>query len=65
LGGLAVTFWIERRWKEAEELEVQVMETRKRVSGHEHPDPLTGIGTWQLHTRIKDDGRRWKSYLCK
>ena len=28
-----------------EELEVQVKETRKRVLGHEHLDPLTGIGT--------------------
>ncbi|KAH8724301.1 hypothetical protein GQ44DRAFT_618470, partial [Phaeosphaeriaceae sp. PMI808] len=31
------------RWKEAEELEVQVMETRKRVLGEEHPDTLTSM----------------------
>jgi len=31
------------RWKEAEELEVQVMETRKRVLGAEHPDMLTSV----------------------
>lgn len=31
------------RWKEAEELEVQVMETTKRVLGGEHPDTLTNI----------------------
>ena len=34
----------EGRWKEAEELEVQVMETRKRVLGKEHPDTLTSMG---------------------
>ncbi|KAH6681362.1 hypothetical protein B0J14DRAFT_633104 [Halenospora varia] len=31
------------RWKEAEKLFVQVMETRKRVLGQEHPDTLTSI----------------------
>jgi hypothetical protein len=31
-------------WKEAEELQFQVMETRKRVLGIEHPDTLTSIG---------------------
>lgn len=31
------------RWKEAEELEVQVMELRKRVLGPEHPDTLTSM----------------------
>ena len=30
-------------WKEAEKLYVQVMETRKRVLGEEHPDTLKGI----------------------
>ncbi|KAF2022756.1 hypothetical protein EK21DRAFT_82486, partial [Setomelanomma holmii] len=30
-------------WKEAEELFVQVMETRKRVLGKEHPDTLTSM----------------------
>jgi hypothetical protein len=30
------------RWKEAEELDVQVMETRKQVLG-EHPDTLTSM----------------------
>lgn len=29
------------RWKEAEELEVQVMEARERTLGEEHPDTLT------------------------
>ena len=31
------------RWKEAEELEVQEVETRKRVLREEHPDTLTSI----------------------
>lgn len=31
------------RWAEAEQLEVQVMETRKMVLGPEHPDMLTSI----------------------
>ncbi|KAF1830845.1 hypothetical protein BDW02DRAFT_506598, partial [Decorospora gaudefroyi] len=30
-------------WKEAEELEVQVMETRKRVLGEEHPSTLISM----------------------
>jgi hypothetical protein len=32
------------RWKEAEELFVQVIETRKRVLGDEHPSTLTSMG---------------------
>ncbi|KAF2726793.1 hypothetical protein EJ04DRAFT_452655, partial [Polyplosphaeria fusca] len=31
------------RWREAEQLEVQVMETRKRVLGDEHPDALISM----------------------
>src|SRR5438034_825509 len=34
----------EGRWKEAEELLVQEIETRKRVLGPEHPDILTIMG---------------------
>jgi Tetratricopeptide repeat len=41
IGILASTFWNQGRWKEAEELDVQVMETRKRVLGQEHLDTLT------------------------
>ena len=33
----ASTYLEQGRWKEAEELQVQVIETRKRVLGHEHP----------------------------
>ncbi|OCK96362.1 uncharacterized protein K441DRAFT_429297, partial [Cenococcum geophilum 1.58] len=40
---LASTYWNQGRWKEAEEQFVQVMETRKRVLGAEHPSTLTSI----------------------
>ena len=44
MGNLASTFWKQGRWKEAEELEVPVMETRNRVLGQDHPDTLTSMG---------------------
>jgi hypothetical protein len=51
MANLASTLWHQGRWKEAEDLEVQVMETRKRVLGAEHPDTLTSMGmlafTWK------------------
>jgi len=50
-GQPASTFWNKGRWDEAEELEVQVMETSKRVLGPEHPDTLTSMNnlsfTWK------------------
>jgi hypothetical protein len=44
IANLASTYRKQGRWKEAEELVVQVMETRKRVLGEEHPDTLTSMG---------------------
>jgi len=44
-------------WKKAEELEVQVMETRKRVLGQEHPDTLTSMAN--LASTYRNLGR-WK-----
>ena len=41
MSNLAATYWNQGRWYEAEKLDVQVMETRKRVIKEEHPD--TGI----------------------
>ncbi|KAH6883938.1 hypothetical protein B0T10DRAFT_463299 [Thelonectria olida] len=41
MGPLASTYWSQGRWKEAEELQVPVMETTKRVLGEEHPDTLS------------------------
>jgi hypothetical protein len=43
MGNLALTYSDQGRWKEAEELEVQVMQMRKRVLGDEHPDTLTSM----------------------
>ncbi|KAF2458012.1 hypothetical protein BDY21DRAFT_21377 [Lineolata rhizophorae] len=36
-------YYQEDRWTEAEELDVQVMETKKRVLGREHPFTLTSM----------------------
>jgi hypothetical protein len=43
IGNLASTYRKQGRWREAKELEVQVMETTKRVLGEENPDTLTSI----------------------
>src|SRR5215469_224881 len=37
----ALSYFNQGRWEEAEELDVQVMEMRKRVLGAEHQDTLT------------------------
>ena len=42
-------------WKEAEQLRVQVSETRKRVLGEEHPDTLTSMA--HLALTYLDQGR--------
>jgi tetratricopeptide (TPR) repeat protein len=36
--------WQEGRWKEAEKLDIQVMEARQRVLGEEHPDTIRAMG---------------------
>jgi hypothetical protein len=55
MNNLASTFWNQGRWKEAEELFVQVVETRKRVLGQEHPDTLISMNnlawTWKGQNR--------------
>jgi hypothetical protein len=43
IDNLASTYRNQGRWKEAEELEVQVMETSSRVLGEEHPSTLTSM----------------------
>ena len=43
MASLMSAYRIQGRWKEAEELEAQVMETFKRVLGAEHPDTLTSM----------------------
>jgi hypothetical protein len=58
MGNLASTYGDQGRWKEAEELKMQVMETRKRVLGEEHPDTLTSMAnlafTWESQGRDHD-----------
>jgi len=49
--------WKEGRWKEAEELDVKVMEARSRVLGEEHPDTLSAMGN--LASTYRNQGR-WK-----
>ena len=41
MGNIASTYRNQGRWKEANELAVQVMKTQKRVPGQEHLDMLT------------------------
>ncbi|KAI9777309.1 MAG: hypothetical protein M1816_004797 [Peltula sp. TS41687] len=50
-------YYKDGRWKEAEKLFVQVMETRRRVLGQEHPDTLTSIAN--LASTYRNQGR-WK-----
>ena len=51
MSNLASTHRDQGRWKEAEELNVGVMDTRKRVLGEEHPDTLSSMAnlafTWK------------------
>ena len=54
---LVAIFTLRGLWQDAEELNVQVMETRKRVLGAEHPDTLTSIGN--LASTYSNQGR-WK-----
>jgi Tetratricopeptide repeat len=41
------------RWKEAEELFVQVIETRKKVLGAEHPSTVTRMANLALTYRVR------------
>ncbi|USP76210.1 kinesin light chain 3 [Curvularia clavata] len=56
----ARTLFSDGRYKEAEELNVQVMQTRKRVLGEEHPNTLTSMGnlasTYWRQGRWKEAG---------
>jgi hypothetical protein len=55
MNDLASTYRNQGRWKEAEELRAQVIETRKRVLGAEHLDTLTSMNnlafTWKSRCR--------------
>jgi uncharacterized protein (DUF1697 family) len=55
MGNLATIYIKLRRWKEAEELSVQVMETRRRELGQEHPHTLISMGN--LAVTFRKQGR--------
>ena len=50
MANLARIYWNQGRLTEAEELEVQVLETRRRVLGNDHPNTLLSMSglayTW-------------------
>ncbi|OQE08995.1 hypothetical protein PENFLA_c121G01412 [Penicillium flavigenum] len=52
---LAVAYRLEGRWEEAEQLEVQVMETSKTKLGVDHPDTLTSMAN--LASTYRNQGR--------
>jgi tetratricopeptide (TPR) repeat protein len=53
----ALALYSDGRWKEAEELLMQVVQTRKKVLGDEHPDTLTRMDN--LASTYRSQGR-WK-----
>jgi hypothetical protein len=57
MNNLALTYASQGRWKEAEELQVQEMETNLRVLGAEHPETLTSMANLAL--TYANQGR-WK-----
>jgi hypothetical protein len=54
MANLASTYHYQRRWKEAEELGVQVMQTRKQVLGPKHPSTLTSMVNLALTSKPSD-----------
>jgi hypothetical protein len=58
MANLAATYRNQGRWKEAEELEVQVMQMCKKILGEEHPDTLTSMAN--LASTYKNKGRGQK-----
>jgi hypothetical protein len=55
MANLALTYNDQGRWKEAEELGVQAMETRKRVLSKEHPDTL--LSMYNLTSTYSNQGQ--------
>lgn len=55
MGKLASIYKNQGRWAEAEDLEVQVTETTKRVLGQEHPDMLRSMANFA--TTYRNQGR--------
>ena len=44
MGNLAVTYSNLGKWNEAEQLDVQVLDMRKKLLGTDHPDTFTSMG---------------------
>ena len=57
MANLAATYWNQGRWKEAEELQVEVMQTSLRRIGEEHPDTLSSMAN--LAATYRKQGQ-WK-----
>ena len=57
MGMVGLAYSLGGRWTNAEELEVQIIEIRKRVLGEEHPHTLMSIAN--LATTFWNQGR-WK-----
>jgi hypothetical protein len=57
MGNLALIYQNQGRWKEAEDLKVQVIETSLRVLNAKHPDTLTSMANLAL---IYQNQSRWK-----
>jgi hypothetical protein len=43
MGNLAMAYWNQGRWREAEELQAKEFEICQKVLGEEHPDTLTSM----------------------
>src|SRR6266550_1981912 len=55
MANLALTYWNQGRWDEAEKLEMDVMNESKRKLGLDHPDTLTSMAN--LASTYRDQGR--------
>ena len=63
MANLAGIYWNQERWDEAEQLQIQVMEMRKKLYGAEHPQTLSIManlastymnqGRWNEAMRLK------------
>jgi hypothetical protein len=42
-------YYEQGQWTEAEQLDIQVIETRKRILGQKHPDTLTVVRSRQVN----------------
>ncbi|SPJ81929.1 related to kinesin light chain 1 [Fusarium torulosum] len=72
MNNLALTYWNQGRWEEAEKLQVRVMEIRKVKFGEDHPHTLTSMnnlastywnqGRWEEAEKLQANGKKQRSY---